>query len=124
VTYLVRTAVTALALFVADYFLDGIRFEPQAFGFGTEGDRVIALVLTAVVLGLLNAIVRPILMLLSAPITCLTLGLFILVVNGIVLWLATFVPMVGFRISDPISAIIGALIVSAVSWVLNLIIPG
>jgi putative membrane protein len=122
--FVIRTIVTAVSLWVADYLLAGIRFEPPSYGLGAQGDQVAALLLTAVVLGVLNAIVRPILLLLSLPITLITLGLFILVINGVVLWLASLIPVLGFEIADPLSAIIGALIVSVVSWLLNLVIPG
>lgn len=121
---LIRTAITAVSLAAADYVLTGIEFVPTDLGLGPDGNRVGALVIAAVALGLLNAIVRPILLLLSMPITCVTLGLFILVVNGVMLWLLGLIPFTGLVVHDILSAILGALVVSVVSFVLNLVVPG
>jgi len=74
------------------------------------------------VLGLLNAFVRPILDLLAAPITCLTLGIFHLVINAIMLWILSLVP-IGFHVNDILTAIIAALVISVVSFVLSRFIP-
>jgi putative membrane protein len=74
-----------------------------------------ALAVAAIVLGLLNALVRPILVLLTLPITVLTLGLFYLIVNGFTFLLASkLVP--GFDVSGFWWAVLGALVVSLVSW--------
>jgi putative membrane protein len=75
-----------------------------------------------VVLGVLNTFVRPILLMLSMPITCLTLGLFILVLNGLMLVILSLLPL-GFRVDGLLSAILGSLIVSVASFVLNRIVP-
>jgi putative membrane protein len=74
-------------------------------------------------LGVVNALVRPVLLLLTLPFTLLTLGLFIFVVNAICLGLtAALIP--GFSIAGYGAAFIGALVVSVVSWILNgLLIP-
>ena len=123
--FLIRLAITAVALVVAAYVLPGLMFVPQVdIGLGPEGNRGAAIVISAFVLGILNAIVRPILLLLSAPITCITLGLFVLVINGVMLWLLQFIPFTGLRVDGIITAIVGALIVSVVSFVLNLLVPG
>ena len=71
-------------------------------------------VLFALVLGLCNALVRPVLLLLTLPLTCLTLGVFTLVVNALVFWAATIVP-VGVSVSGFDGAFLGALTVSVVS---------
>jgi putative membrane protein len=77
----------------------------------------------AVVLGLINAVIRPILKLLSIPLIILTLGLFLLVINGITLWLASKIAVkwfhVGFYVDGFWSAFLGALIVSIVSIILS-----
>src|SRR5438093_12359252 len=122
--FVIRVAVTAVALIVAAYLLPGITWQPVDLGLGAEGNRAAAILISAFVLGVLNGIVRPILMLLSAPITCVTLGLFVLVVNGIMLWLLQFIPFTGLVIHDFFQAILGALVVSVVSFVLNLVVPG
>src|SRR4051794_30170507 len=94
---------TAIALVVADWALDGVHV-----GSG------LSLALGAVVLGLVNALVRPVLLILTLPITIVTVGLFYLVVNGIAFALAAaLVP--GFTVASFGSAVAGALIVSGVS---------
>src|SRR5688572_20501930 len=122
--FLIRTAITAVALAAADYLLQGIEFVPTDLGLGAEGNKLGALVVAALALGILNALVRPILLVLSLPISCVTLGLFVVVINGVVLWLLTFIPYTGFVVHDLFAAILGALVVMVVSFVLNLVVPG
>ncbi len=121
--FLLRTLVTALSLWAADYFLAGITFEPAGYTADAQLNYAIALALGAVTLGVLNAVVKPILLLLSMPITCMTLGLFILVLNGLILVLLSLIPFVGFRVDGLISAVVGALVVSVVSFLLQRVIP-
>lgn len=121
--FLLRVLVTAASLAVADYFLAGIRFDPPAYTADAQTNYLIALTISAAGLGVLNAVVRPILLLLSMPITCATLGLFVLVVNGLMLLILSWLPL-GFVVSDIIQAILGALIVGLVSFVLNKVVPG
>jgi putative membrane protein len=102
-TFFVHWLITAISLVVADWALAGVRIGSGA-----------SLALAAVVLGFVNALVRPVLVLLTLPLTLLTLGLFYLVVNGIAFALAAaLVP--GFTVSSFGSAVAGALIVSIVS---------
>ena len=114
---LLRWIITSLSLFVAAWIVPGIRVQ-------RGGWTVFAIM--AVILGLMNAVVRPILKLLSCPLIVLTLGLFILVINGITLWLASAIAVnffhVGFYIDDLFSAIVGALVVSIVSVILTMIL--
>lgn len=121
--FLLRMLVTAVSLGVADYLLEGIRFDPPAYTADAQTNYLLALGIGAIVLGILNAIVRPILLLLSMPITCMTLGLFILVVNGLMLIILSWLPL-GFRVDNILQAIVGALIVGVVSFFLNRIVPG
>jgi putative membrane protein len=89
-----------------------------------EGWTVFAIM--AIVLGLMNAIARPILKMLSCPLVVLTLGLFILVINGITLWLGAIVANsffhAGFYVDGIIPAILGSIVVSVVSVILNLVL--
>ncbi len=85
--------------------------------------KLVALVIAAGALGLINAVVRPILLLLSLPITCITLGLFVLVVNGLMLVVLSWLPL-GFTVDGLFSAVVGSLIVSVVSFFLNQVVPG
>ncbi len=104
VGFLLRAAITALGLWVASELLSGIIFDAPS-----------KLVLAAIVLGVVNAVVRPLAFILTLPITVVTLGLFLLVLNagmvGLVAWL---VP--GFEVSGFWTAVGAALIVSLVSW--------
>ena len=110
--FLVRLVITALGLWVADALLIGI-------GFDSTG----ALIVSALLLGVVNAVIRPILFILTLPLTVLTLGLFILIVNGISLALvAALVP--GFHIAGLWSATIGAIIVGLTSWAASTFIGG
>lgn len=122
--FLIRTTVTAASLWVADYVIPGIGFAPTDYTADAQTNYLIALALAAIVLGLLNALVRPVLVMLSLPITCMTLGLFIVVINGLMLVLLTLVPFTGFQVDGFFSAIVGAAIVSLVSFVLNRVVPG
>jgi putative membrane protein len=106
-SFLVHWAIVAASLWVAAYLIPGVHV-----------GSVSALLIAALMLGLVNALVRPILTILTLPITILTLGLFYLVVNGVAFALAaSLVP--GFEIAGFGSAILGALLVSLVSSVLG-----
>ncbi|MGH2377517.1 MAG: phage holin family protein [Candidatus Limnocylindria bacterium] len=121
--FLLTTLVTAASLWVADFFIPGIFFEPPAYTADAQLNYWIALGLGAVVLGVLNAVVKPVLFMLSLPITCLTLGLFIIVLNGLILVLLSLIPFVGFRVDGILSAIIGAAVVSIASFLLQRVVP-
>jgi putative membrane protein len=110
--FLVRLLITALGLWVADQLLSGIWFTGTA-----------ALIVSALVLGFVNALVRPILLVLTFPLTVVTLGLFILIVNGISLALAAWL-VPGFHVAGLWSATWGAIIVSLTSWVASHFIGG
>jgi len=104
VGFLLRAAITALGLWVANELLSGMTFDAPS-----------KLVLAAVVLGVVNAVVRPLAFILTLPITVVTLGLFLLVLNaGMVALVAWLIP--GFQISGFWTALGAALIVSLVSW--------
>ena len=110
--FLVHLGVSALALWIVTRIVPGVWV-----------DTPLALLLAALVLGIVNTLVRPILFILTLPITCLTLGLFYLVVNAIAFGLtAWLVP--GFRVHGFVPAVVGALCVSVLSWVLGLVVPG
>ena len=101
----------ALALLAVAYFLPGVHVE----GF-------VSALIAALVLGLINALVRPLLILLTLPVTVLTLGLFILVINGLLFWLAGSV-LRGFEVSGFWVGVMGALLYSIFSYVFSLLIP-
>ncbi|HTU99603.1 MAG TPA: phage holin family protein [Luteitalea sp.] len=107
--FLVHWAIVAAALWVAAYLVPGVTVT-----------SVQALLIAALVLGLVNALVRPVLTILTLPITIVTLGLFYLVVNAAAFGLAAAI-VPGFSVAGFGSAVIGALLVSVVSWVLGAI---
>lgn len=104
-SFLLHWVVTAAGLYLAAYLLTGVSFSSTT-----------ALVVGALVLGFVNAVVRPVLQVLSLPFTVLTLGIFYFVVNGIAFGLAALL-VPGFRVASLWSAILGAIVVSLVSWV-------
>src|SRR5438105_2459658 len=119
---LLRAVINAVAIFAAVYLLkDGISCCDRTYGFG-DVDPYIGYLIAGLLLGILNAFVRPILDLLAAPITCLTLGLFHLVINGIMLYILSLLP-IGFHVTNIVYAIVGALVISVVSFVLSRFIP-
>ena len=104
VGFLLRAAIAALGLWVASEILDGLVFESTA-----------KLIVAGLMLGVVNAFVRPLAFILTLPLTVLTLGFFLLVLNaGMVALVAWIVP--GFEISGFWTAVGTALIVSLVSW--------
>ena len=108
--FLVRWAVNAAAVFLAATFVPGIAVPSLGIA-----------LLAGLILGFVNAIIKPILFVLTLPITIVTLGLFIFVVNAICLALvAWLVP--GFTISGFWAAVFGAIVVSLVSWLLSAIL--
>jgi putative membrane protein len=113
----IRWIISALALFAAAYFVPGIRVE------GANAWAVYALM--AVILGLVNALVRPILRLLSCPFIILTLGLFLLIINGVSLYIAAWLADalgIGFYVDSFQAAFLGALVVSVITFFLNLFV--
>ena len=114
---LVRWVITGLALFAAAWLVPGIVVEQDAW-------TVYAVM--AVILGLINAVVRPVLKLLTCPLIILTLGIFVLVINGFTLWLASRIAQswfgVGYYVNGFGAAFLGGLIVSIVSVVLSALV--
>ncbi len=102
--FLVHWLVIAIALWVTAAILPGVGFASTT-----------ALAISALVLGLVNALVRPVLTILTLPITIVTLGLFYLLVNGFVFFLASrIVP--GFEVAGFWWAVLGAFVVGIISW--------
>jgi putative membrane protein len=110
--FVFRWAFTTIAVMVASSILHGIRY-----------DTVASLIGAALLLGIFNAFIRPVLLILSAPLILLTLGFFILVVNGLLLLLVPSV-VSGFHVDGFGSAFWGAIIISLVSWLLSAFFRG
>ena len=119
---LLRVVVNALALAAAAWLLDGITVSGSG-----SGRRVVTMIVVGLIFGLVNAIVRPVVKLLSLPFILLTLGLLIFVINALMLlltsWLADQLG-VGFHVSGFWTAVVGAVIVAVVTWLLELVLPG
>ena len=105
--FLLRVVINAVTIGLAAYLVEGISVT-----------GAVPAVVAGLVLGLINALVRPVLVLLTLPLTLVTLGLFLLVLNGLCLWLTSAV-VPGFTITGFWAAFLGALIVSIVSWALT-----
>ena len=114
---LIRWLIAALALVAAAWIVPGIH---------VEGNGWIVYAVMAVILGLVNALIRPILKLLSFPLIIVTLGLFTLVINALMLWLASSIAVnwfhVGFTVDGFWPAFFGALIVSVATVILSAIL--
>lgn len=109
-SFLLNLLVGGVAVFISAYVLPGVMV-----------DSFVTAVIVSVILGVVNAIVKPILVLLTLPITILTLGLFLFVINALmVLLVAAVVP--GFRVNGFVTALLFSLILSAVSWFLHALV--
>jgi putative membrane protein len=105
--FLVRVLANAVAILVAAAVVPGI-----------EVSGALSTIGAGLVLGLVNALVRPILLVLTLPLTLVTLGLFLFVLNGLCLWL-TAALVKGFEVHSFWAALLGAFLVSVVSWLLT-----
>jgi putative membrane protein len=110
--FVFRWIVTTVAVMVASSIIHGIHY-----------DTVAALIGASLLLGILNAFVRPFLLILSAPLILLTLGFFILVLNGLLLLVVPSV-VLGFHVENFWSAFWGAIVISIVSWILSAFFRG
>ncbi|HKW39890.1 MAG TPA: phage holin family protein [Gemmatimonadales bacterium] len=107
-----RLVITALGLWAATKIVPGV----EIVGWGN-------LILAALLLGIVNALIRPVILILTLPLTVLTLGLFILVVNGFSLALVAWV-MPGFTLSGLGAAILGSIVVGLTGWVGSAFVGG
>jgi putative membrane protein len=105
--FLIRVLINALAIYFTAAIVPGI-----------ELNGVMAALGAGLVLGLVNAVVRPVLIVLTLPFTVVTLGLFLFVLNGLCLWLTSLL-VKGFEVHGFWAAVFGALLVSIVSWLLT-----
>jgi putative membrane protein len=105
--FFIRAAVVALGLWLASQIVPGIAIASP----GT-------LIAAAILLGVVNAIVRPVLIILTLPITLLTLGIFLLVINGLMIELVAWL-LPGFHVAGLWPAMLAAIVVSITSWVVT-----
>jgi putative membrane protein len=119
--WLTRVAVNAVALAAALWLMAGISLTGD-----TDGQRVAALLVVAVVFGAVNAFVRPVVRFLAFPFILLTLGLMLVVINALMLlltsWLSGQIGL-GFDVDGFGSAVGGAIVVSVVTWLMEIVLP-
>jgi putative membrane protein len=118
---LVRLLANAVALSVAAWLLDGI-----TVGGSSTGRRIGTLLVVAAIFGLVNALVKPLATILSLPFIVLTLGLLIFVINALMLLLTSWISdglNVPFHVAGFGTALLGALIITVVSWLVNVLLP-
>lgn len=121
-SFLISVLVNAVALWVASWMIDGIEV-----GGDDTTTRVITLAAVGLIFGLVNAVIKPIVMVLSVPLLVLTLGLFTFIVNALMLvltsWLSGVVGL-DFHVDGFWwEAVLGALVITIVSMILNLVLP-
>lgn len=120
--FLSRWGITAAALAIAAQLIDGIRFDGVSDGRAEIEDKIVPLLLVALIACAVTAFVKPVLTLLSIPFILVTLGLFLLVLNALLLlltaWLADLVDL-GFHVDGFWPAVGGAIIISITTWLLD-----
>lgn len=102
--FLIRMLITAIGLWIAEAIVPGMEIRSLE-----------ALLTTAFLVGVVNAVVRPVIILVTIPLTVLSLGIFLLVINAAILWFVAWL-LPGFVLSGFFSAVVGSFIVSAISW--------
>ncbi len=110
--FVFRLLIHMVAILIISYLLPGM----------IRVDSVLAALAAAFLLGIVNIIVRPILIFLTLPLTLLTLGLFLLVINGLMLWLVAAL-VKGFHVNGFWGAVFGSILISFVSWILSRFLP-
>ena len=123
--FLFRAAVTGLALWIVTKVVSGIAF----VGGDSPLARVAVVFVVAVVFGVVNAVIKPIVQLISTPLYVVTLGLFHVVVNALMLWITARFTLHAARWGLYVdafwwTAIKAAIVLSVVSWALSLVLPG
>lgn len=120
--FLIRVIVSALALWVATLIVPGLNFEPQA----TPGEVVLTVLVVAVFFTLVNMLIRPIVVMLALPLYLLTLGLFSLVVNALMLlltgWISSHTEFL-LHVSGFWAALFGGIVIAIATSILNAIFP-
>ena len=118
--FVLKVVVDALALAVAAWLLTGIRVS------GSTQEQAVTLIVVALIFGLVNAVIRPVVKLLSLPFIILTLGLLIFVINACMLllteWIADQLDL-GFHVDGFWTAVLGAIVITIATWVIELVLP-
>ncbi|WIM96789.1 phage holin family protein [Actinoplanes oblitus] len=118
---IIRLVITAISLWIATLVIDGIQLSADS----TTG-KAGTLLAVAAIFGLVNAILRPIIKTVGCGLYVFTLGLVALLVNGLLFLLTSWIAGkldLGFHVDGFVAAVLGALLVGIVSWVLNMLVP-
>ncbi|WP_328989977.1 phage holin family protein [Kribbella sp. NBC_01245] len=118
---LIKLIANMIALAIASWVVGGITLEGS-----TTSRRVLTLVIVAAIFGVVNAVVKPVAKLLSLPFIILTLGLLIFVINALMLMLTSWITGkldVQFHVDGFVAALLGSLVITLVSMLLNLVLP-
>ncbi|MEV0033105.1 phage holin family protein [Nocardia sp. NPDC050793] len=122
-----RLIINAFAIWLAAEWVDGIKIlSPDENGTGGE---ILVAIAIAVVFTVVNALVKPLVKLLSLPLIVVTLGLFLLLINALMLWLTAEIteladaPEYGLQVNGFWAAVLGGIIISLVNWVLGVLVP-
>ncbi|MCX4099290.1 phage holin family protein [Nocardia sp. alder85J] len=122
--HVIRLIITAVAIWLAVHWVRNLELISPADK-GNTG-KILVVLAVAVVFTLVNALVKPIIKLLSLPLVVLTLGLFLLVVNALMLWLTAKITETtdyGLRVHGFWAAVFGSVIISLVNWILGAFVP-
>lgn len=115
----------AVALAVAAWLIDGISFDGPTSGQAEWQEKIVPLLVVALIMGLVSAFVEPVVTFLSIPFIILTLGLFLLVINALMLmltgWIADQVGL-GFHVEGFWAAVLGAIVITIVTWAVNAVV--
>lgn len=120
-TFLIRLLINAIALWVATIVVSGIDLDAD-----TTGGKIATLLIVAAIFGLVNSLIKPVVKLLSIPLFVITLGLITFVINALMLWLTGAISHgtgLHFSVEGFWAAFWGALVISVVSWFLDLLLP-
>jgi putative membrane protein len=120
-SYLIRLIISAVALWITTLLVDGVHVTTDS-----TGKKVLTLLVVALIFGVVNSILRPIIKTVGCALYALTLGLIALIVNGALFLLTSWISAklsIPFHVDNFLSAVLGALIVGIVSWVIGLVIP-
>lgn len=118
--FLIKLVITAVAVWVATLVIPGINLHTH-----TAAGKAGTLIVVALIFGLVNAVLKPIVKTVGCLAYAITLGLISIVVNGLLFWLTSYLAgklKLGFHITGFVPAVLGALLVGIVGWVLSLIV--
>ncbi|GAB4589346.1 phage holin family protein [Nocardia sp. IFM 10818] len=124
-TLILRLLITGVAIWLASEWVDGISIVAPEDQDSTTG-KIIVIAVAAVIFTIVNALVKPLVQLLSLPLVILTLGLFLLVINALMLWLTSVITETTsyqLHVDGFWAAVFGGIIISIVNWVLGVLVP-